>query len=36
MVEASNVTQPATPSLKQHSYPAEEIILYICHAPADM
>ncbi|KRX12571.1 hypothetical protein T07_6876 [Trichinella nelsoni] len=27
MVEASNVAQPATPSLKQHPYPAEEIIL---------
>ncbi|KRX34400.1 hypothetical protein T05_15179 [Trichinella murrelli] len=26
-VEASNVAQPASKSLKQHSYPAEEIIL---------
>ncbi|KRX31730.1 hypothetical protein T06_13883 [Trichinella sp. T6] len=36
MVDASNVAQPASKSLKQHSYPAEEIILYICHAPADV
>ncbi|KRY12475.1 hypothetical protein T12_6732 [Trichinella patagoniensis] len=27
MVEASHVAQPATPSLKQHPYPAEEVIL---------
>ncbi|KRX34218.1 hypothetical protein T06_3757, partial [Trichinella sp. T6] len=27
LVEASNVAQPASKSLKQHSYPAEEIIL---------
>ncbi|KRY02641.1 hypothetical protein T12_11249 [Trichinella patagoniensis] len=27
MVEASNVAQPASKSLKQHSYPAEEVIL---------
>ncbi|KRY22095.1 hypothetical protein T01_4973 [Trichinella spiralis] len=27
MVEASHVAQLATPSLKQHRYPAEEVIL---------
>ncbi|XP_003370109.1 hypothetical protein Tsp_10461 [Trichinella spiralis] len=27
MVEVSHVAQPATPSLKQHPYPAEEVIL---------
>ncbi|KRY25157.1 hypothetical protein T01_6227 [Trichinella spiralis] len=39
MVEASHVAEPATPSLKQHPYPAEEVILvapYIRHVPADM
>ncbi|XP_003367379.1 conserved hypothetical protein [Trichinella spiralis] len=27
MVEASHVAEPATPSLEQHPYPAEEVIL---------
>ncbi|KRY25597.1 hypothetical protein T01_8299 [Trichinella spiralis] len=31
MVEVSHVAQPATPSLKQHPYPAEEYLSHTSH-----